>query len=159
MKMTARLISWKEIEGYSGAPDKELFKSTINAEGCEAFLAAHPEFPCHVFSATKLQEFLAHGDYPLIRSNLERGYEALDLGTLVEVKQPKPKPTKEVNIEPVRAAQTAPPTKQEAKVLETLRDVAHLSDAQREVRDSKLRAAAVTSRNSHRKHGRMALVG
>jgi hypothetical protein len=110
MKLTARLVPWAEIEGFSESQDKAAFRDEVNREGCESFLAAHPEFPQAEYTATKLQEFLAHGDYPLIRGNLERAYEALDLGTLVEVKQPKPKPAKEVNIQPVRAAQTAPPT-------------------------------------------------
>jgi hypothetical protein len=89
---------------------------------------------------------------------LERAYESLDLGTLVEVEQPEAQPTKEVSIEPVRAAQTAPSTEEEAEALEKLRDVPHLSDQQRKVRDAKLRTAAIASRNSHRKHGRLALV-
>jgi hypothetical protein len=157
MKPTARLTTWKEIEGFSEATDVESFKSEINAEGCQAFLEVHPEFPQTEYTATKLQEWL--GGLPMIRANLERAYESLDLGTLTEVAQPEPKPTKELNIQPVLAAQTAAPTEEEAEALERLRDVPHLSDAQRKVRDAKLRSAAISSRNSHRKHGRLALVG
>jgi hypothetical protein len=157
MKLTARLITWKEIEGLSDAQDKESFKVEINAEGCQAFLKAHPEFPQTEYSATKLQEWL--GDLPLVRSNLERAYESLDLGTLTAVEQPEPQPNKEINIQPVLAAQVAEPTEEEQEVLEKLKDVPHLSDAQRKVRDAKLRSAAIASRNSHRKHGRLALVG
>jgi hypothetical protein len=158
MKPTARLIPWKEIEGFSEATDVESFKSEINAEGCQAFLEVHPEFPQTEYTAQKLQEWL--GDLPLIRSNLERAYEALDLGTLVEVKEPEPKPTKKPTVlKPVASAQTAAPTEQEEEALEKLKDVPHLSDAQRHVRDAKLRTAAIASRNTHRKHGRLALVG
>jgi hypothetical protein len=157
LRPCARLITWKEIEGFVEAQNKESFKGEINAEGCQAFLKVHPEFPQTEYTAKKLQEWL--GDLPMIRSNLERAYESLDLGTLTEVEQPEPKPTKEVNIQPVLAAQTAPPTEEEAEALEKLRDVAHLSDAQRKVRDEKLRRAAIASRNTHRKHDRLALVG
>ncbi len=157
MKLTARLITWKEIEGFSEAQDKQSFKSEINAEGCQAFLEAHKDFPQTEYTARKLQEWL--GDLPLIRSNLERAYDSLDLGTLTEVEQPKPQPTKEISIQPVLAAQTAPATEEEAEALEKLKDVPHLSDAQRKVRDAKLRSAAIASRNVHRKHDRLALVG
>lgn len=160
MKIKARLVSWKEVEGYSEAPNKEEFKAEVDREGCEAFLAAHPEFPRTEYTAQKLQDWLAHGDLPFLRCNLERAYESLDLGTLTEVEKPQPKPTKQViNTEPVRAAQTSAPTAREAKNLEGLRDVPHLSDQQRKIRDAKLRAAAIASRNSHRKHDRTALVG
>jgi len=162
MKPTARLMTWKEIEGFAGAPGKEVFKAEINAEGCKAFLAAHPEFPRHEFTARKLQDFLAHGDHPLVRSNLERAYTELseEIGTLVSIEAPKPKPTKKPTVlKPVVAAQTAEPTEEEAEAHEKLRDIPHLSDAQRKVRDAKLRTAAIASRNSHRKHGRIALVG
>ena len=126
MKPTARLITWKEIEGFHEARDKESFKSEINAEGCQAFLEAHKEFPQTEYSAIKLQEWL--GDLPMVRSNLERAYESLDLGTLTEVKQPEPKVTKELNIQPVLAAQVAEPTEEEQEALERLKDVPHLSD-------------------------------
>jgi hypothetical protein len=157
MKPTARLITWKEIEGFHEARDKESFKSEINAEGCQAFLEAHKDFPQTEYTARKLQEWL--GDLPLIRSNLERAYESLDLGTLTEVVQTEPQPIKEVSIQPVQAAQTAPPTEEETEALEKLKDVPHLSDAQRKARDAKLRTAAIASRNTHRKHDRLALVG
>ena len=75
---SARLITWKEIEGFLEAKDKESLESEINAEGCQAFLKAHPEFPQTEYSAIKLQEWL--GDLPMVRSNLERAYESLDLG-------------------------------------------------------------------------------
>jgi hypothetical protein len=154
---SARLITWKEIEGSHENQDKESFKAEINAEGCQAFLEGHPEFPQTEYTARKLQEWL--GDLPMVRSNLERAYDALDLGTLTRVEQPEPKPTKELNIQPVQAAQVAEPTEKEAEALERLKDVPHLSDAQRKLRDAKLRSAAIASRNSHRKHGRLALVG
>jgi hypothetical protein len=157
MKPTTRLIAWKEIEGFLEAQDKESFKAEVNAEGCQAFLEAHPEFPQTEYTARKLQEWL--GDLPLVRSNLERAYESLDLGRLTEVERPEPNPTKELNIQSALAAQTAPPTEEEAEALEKLRDVPHLSDAQRKVRDAKLRSAAIESRNTHRKHDRLALVG
>ena len=75
------------------------------------------------------------------------------------MKQPEPKVTKELNIQPVLAAQVAEPTEEEQEALERLKDVPHLSDQQRKARDAKLRTAAIASRNSHRKHGRLALVG
>jgi hypothetical protein len=157
MKPTARLITWKEIEGFVEARDKGSFKGEINAEGCQAFLKGHPKFPQTEYTAKKLQEWL--GDLPMVRSNLERAYEALDLGTLTEIEQAEPQPTKELDIQPVQAAQTAPPTEEETEALEKLKDVPHLSDQQRKVRDSKLRSAAIASRNTHRKHDRLALVG
>jgi hypothetical protein len=157
MKPTARLITWKEIEGFSQAKNKELFKDEVNREGCECFLAAHPEFIKTEFTAEKLLEFLTHGDLPLIRQNLERAYKSLDLGTLVSVEEPEPKPTKKPTVlKPVAAAQTALPTEEEAESLEKLKDLPHLSDQQRKVRDAKLRSAAIASRNSNRK---IALVG
>jgi hypothetical protein len=157
MKPSARLITWKEIEGFVEAQNKESFKGEINAEGCQAFLKVHPEFPQTEYTAKKIQEWL--GDLPMVRSNLERAYDALDLGTLTEVVQPEPQHTKEVSTQPLLAAQTAPPTEEEVEGFEKLRDVPWLSDAQRKVRDEKLRRAAIASRKVHRKHDRLALVG
>lgn len=159
MKLTARLINWNEIEGFSEAQDKESFKSEIDAEGCEAFIAAHPEFPQLECTAERLREFLSFGDRPMIRQNLELAYQALDIPRLMPVVEPEFEPTKTVVLNPVVAAQTAKPTGGEAAVLDKLRDVAYLSDGQRRVRDEKLRRAAIASRNSHRRHDRLALIG
>jgi hypothetical protein len=64
MKPTARLITWEEIEGFAESSDKEAFKSEVSAEGCEAFLRAHPEFPKMECTAERLCDFLSFGDKP-----------------------------------------------------------------------------------------------
>lgn len=159
MKRTARFIHWNEIEGFAKAPDQEQFKAEINAEGAAAFIEAHPEFPRMECTAERLREFLSFGDKPMIRQNLELAYQALDIPRLMPVVDPEPEPTKKVVLNPVQAAQTAEPTEEEAETLERLKDISHLSDFQRRARDAKLRQAAITSRNSHRRHDRLALIG
>jgi hypothetical protein len=159
MKPTARFIHWNEIEGFAEAQDKESFKAEVNAEGCEAFLSAHPEFPQLECTAERIKEFLSYGDKPMVRPNLELAYEALDLPRLMLVIESEPAPVKKIVLNPIQAAQTADPSEEEREHLEKLRDVPYLSDAQRRIRDEKLRQAAVASRNTRRRHDRVALIG
>jgi len=159
MKPTARFVHWNEIEGFRESLDKALFKSEINAEGASAFIEAHPEFPQMECTAERLCEFLSFGDKPMVRANLELAYAALDIPRLTPVVEPEPEPVKKIALNPVVAAQTAEPSEEETESLEKLRDVPYLSDVQRKIRDEKLRRAAVTSRNAHRRHDRLALIG
>jgi hypothetical protein len=156
MKPTPRLDTWRDVEGFVATQE---FKDAFNEEGATAFLESNPTFPQMDITATILYEWLNSRDLPFSRANCEYAWKLLDLGHLTPVEtKPEPKP-KQVDIKPMQAAQTAPATEEEAEALEKLKDVPHLSDAQRKVRDAKLRSAAIASRNAHRKHGRLALVG
>jgi hypothetical protein len=95
----------------------------------------------------------------MVRANLELAYAALDLPRLTPVIEPEPEPNKKVVLHSVQAAQTADPTEEETEALERLKDIPHLSDFQRRTRDEKLRQGAIASRNSHRRHDRLALIG
>jgi hypothetical protein len=160
MKPTAHFIHWNEIEGFAEAKDKESFKAELNVEGCESFLRAHPEYPRLEAVAERIQEFLSRGDKPMVRANLELAYKALDIPRVTSVVELEPEPKKKIALNQVVAAQTADPTEEETEALEKLRDIPYLlSDAQRRVRDEKLRRAAVASRIAHRRHDRMALIG
>ena len=159
MKPTARFTTWAEIEGFSEAQDKESFKAEVNTEGCETFLEAHPEYLRHEAVAERVQEFLSRGDRPMVRQNLELAYQALDIPRLTKIEEPKPEPAKKIALNPVVAAQTADPDDEEREHLEKLRDIPYLSDAQRRIRDEKLRQAAIQSRNAHRRHNHLALIG
>jgi hypothetical protein len=159
MKPTPRFITWSEIEGFAEAQDKELFKAEVNAEGCETFLQAHPEYLRHEAVAERIQEFFSRGDKPMVHANLELAYKALDIPRLVPIVESEPETPKKIVLNPVQAAQTSEPGEEEREHLEKLRDVPYLSDAQRRIRDAKLRQAAIESRNSHRRHDRLALIG
>ena len=143
------LDSWSIVEGWTSASDRAQFEEEFNAEGCQAFADAHREdFPFCDFSAEKLRNFLH--SFPFTRKNLEVAWKVLDLGKITQVEEP-PEP-KTIRLNPVVAAQVAPPNRDEAKILEATKDVTHLSDSQRKIRDSALRAAAIASRIAHRKH-------
>jgi hypothetical protein len=159
MKPTAHIIHWTEIEGFSESQDKETFKAEVNAEGCESFLEAHPEYLRHEAVAERVQEFLSRGDKPMVRQNLELAYRVLDVPRITQIEESEPEPTMKIVLNPVQAAQTAQPSEEESEALEKLRDIPYLSDAQRRIRDEKLRRAAIESRNNHRRHDRLALIG
>jgi hypothetical protein len=156
MKPTPRLDTWRDVEEFDGTQE---FKDSFNEEGTKAFLKSNPTFPQMDVTATILYEWLDSRDLPFSRANCEYAWKLLDLGHLTSVEAKHAPKLKKVVSEPIQAAQTAPPTEKEAEALEKLRDVPYLSDAQRKVRDAKLRTAAIASRNAHRKHGRLALVG
>ena len=156
MKPTPRLDTWRDIEGFVATQE---FKDAFNEEGAKAFLEFNPTFPQMDITATILYEWLNSRDLPFSRANCEYAWKLLDLGHLTPVETKHEPEPKQVVIKPIQAAQTAPPTEEEAEAIDKLRDVPHLSDQQRKVRDSKLRTAAIASRNAHRKHGRLALVG
>jgi hypothetical protein len=159
MKPTARFITWTEIEGFSGAQDQETFKAEVNAEGCESFLEAHPEYLRHEAVAERVQEFLSRGDRPMVRQNLELAYTVLDIPRITQIEEPEPEEPKRMILNPVVAAQTSQPDDEEREHLEKLGDIPYLSDAQRRIRDEKLRRAAIASRDAHRRHSPAALVG
>jgi hypothetical protein len=156
MKPTPRLDSWRDVEGFVATQE---FKDAFNEEGAKAFLESNPTFPQLDITATILYEWLNSRDLPFSRANCEYAWKLLDLGHLTPVEIKHEPKAKQVVIEPIRAPQVAEPTEEEAEALEKLRDVPHLSDQQRKIRDAKLRTAAIASRNTHRKHGRPALVG
>jgi hypothetical protein len=152
MKPTPRLDTWRDVEGFVATQE---FKDAFNEEGATAFIEYNPTFPQMTITATILYEWLNSRDLPFSRANCEYAWKLLDLGHLTPVDaKPEPKP-KQVVTKPMQSAQVAAPTEEEAEALEKLRDVPHLSDAQRKVRDAKLRTAAIASRNTHRKHGRL----
>jgi hypothetical protein len=156
MTPTPRLDTWRDVEGFVATQE---FKDTFNEEGAKAFLDFNPAFPQMDITATILYEWLNSRDLPFSRANCEYTWKLLDLGHLTPVEtKPEPKP-KQVVTKPIQAAQVAAPTEEEQEALERLRDIPHLSDSQRKVRDSKLRSAAATSRISHAKHNLRTLVG
>lgn len=160
MKPTARFITWTEIEGFAEARDQEQFKAEVNAEGCQCFIENHAEFPQMECTAERLRDFLSFRDKPMVRANLELACTTLDLPRITPVKvEPESEPTKKIVLNPVVAAQTSEPSEEEREHMEKLRDIPYLSDAQRRIRDVKLRRAAVASRNAHRRHDRLALIG
>jgi hypothetical protein len=150
------LDSWQSIEGWSTAPSRGRFEEEFNVEGCQAFADAHREnFPFCEAYGEKLREFIH--PWPLSRKNLEIAWEALGIGKVMQIEGPREPNV--VRLVPVVAAQVAPATEEEFEALEKLKDVPHLHDSQRKIRDSKLRDAAISSRNSHRKHHPSALIG
>jgi len=149
------LDSWGSVEGWATAPHRAQFEEDFNAEGAQEFANANPTFPYCDYSAEKLRSFL-HG-WPYSRKNLEIAWRSLDLGRITQVEQP-PEP-KTIQLNPVVAAQAAPPSEEESETLESLKDIPWLHDSQRKTRDLKLRAAAIASRIAHRKHRDPVLVG
>jgi hypothetical protein len=149
------LDSWGSIGEWLTATNRVQFEEDFNSEGCRAFADAHPDFPFCAPYALKMREFLYA--WPLSRKNLEIAWASLDLGKITQVEADPERKT--VRLNPMVAAQVAPRSEQEVEVLEKLKDVPYLHDSQRKARDAKLRAAAIASRNAHRKHRDIALIG
>jgi hypothetical protein len=152
------LDTWASVQGWSTNTDRTQFEEDFNAEGCQHFADAHShDFPFCEAYATRLKEFL--GSHPLSRKNLEIAWAELDLGRVTQVETPPEPKTIGLNLNPVVAAQVSPASEEESEALEKVKDVPYLHDSQRKIRDLKLRAAAIESRNAHRKHHSSVLIG
>jgi hypothetical protein len=165
MKPTPQLDRWSNVEGFTEARSKspELlaeWKEDFNREGVAAFIEHNPTFPQTEPTAQILSDWLTSRDLPLTRASCEYAWSLLDLGTLSPIEPtPEPQKPKPIAVHAVAAAQVAKPTEEEQEVLEQLKDVPYLSDAQRKARFAKLRREAIASRIARRTHSAIALVG
>lgn len=154
-----RLDGWSDFGSdfeYASAPFLE-FQARVNAEGCEAFKAAHPEFPATDKNSQALINWCEAELAPMTRKNLEIAWRELKAEGKLEAKPAAQETigklvTNEIEIRPVEAAQVAEPTSQERKTLEATKDDPGLSDRQRKARDEKLKRAATASRLANRSH-------
>jgi len=153
------LDAWKDFGDdyeYAHTPFLE-FQEGINAQGCEAFKAAHPEFPATENNSQALIDWCETELAPMTRKNLEVAWRELQADGKLEAKPAAQEAigklyTKEIAIRPVEAAQVAQPTPDERKTLEATKDDPGLSDRQRKARDEKLKRVATASRLANRSH-------
>src|SRR5437899_2184322 len=139
------LDAWKDFGDdyeYAHAPFLE-FQEGINAQGCEAFKAAHPDLPLTEKNSQALIHWCELERVPMTRKNLEVAWRELQAEGRLEAKsvaqQPIAKLLKaEIEIRPAEAAQVAEPTPQERKTLEATRDDSSLTDHTRKKRLAEL---------------------
>ena len=154
-----RLDGWSDFGSdceYASAPFLE-FQARVNAEGCEAFKVAHPEFPATENNSQALIDWCEAELAPMTRKNLEVAWRELQAEGKLEQAEPTQEAigklyTKEIEIRPVEAAQVAEPTDDEKTTLDKLRDDPSLSDGTRKRRDEQLKRAATASRLANRGH-------
>jgi hypothetical protein len=153
-----RLDHWSDVPEFDAPHEAvQTFKEQFDREGCQAFLAAHPEFPQTEANAFVLLKWCGDLHVPASRHNLEIALRELKGASKLEDAAPTQDSigrlvTKEIEIRPVEAAQVAEPTPQERKTLEAVKDDPSLSDHARKQRDEKLKRAATQSRITHRRH-------
>jgi hypothetical protein len=153
------LDAWRDFGGdyeYARAPFLE-FQEGINAQGCAAFKAAHPDLPLTEKNSQALIHWCELERVPMTRKNLEVAWRELQADGALESKPVEQEAignlyTKEIEIRPVEAAQVAEPTPQERKTLEATRDDSSLSDHTRKRRLAELKKAATASRLANRSH-------
>jgi|HubBroStandDraft_6_1064221.scaffolds.fasta_scaffold47290_2 hypothetical protein len=163
MNQTPRFDRWTDIAEFADVKNQnpevlKEWKEDFNREGVAAFIENNPTFPQTQPTAQMLFDWLDSRNLPLSRANCEQTWKLLDLGTLTVVEYDD-ETRKPVVLHAATAAQTAPPTTTERRTLDATRDLPELNDSQRKNRDSKLHAAAIASRISHRKHHFSALIG
>jgi hypothetical protein len=153
------LDAWKDFGDdyeYAHAPFLE-FQDGINAQGCEAFKAAHPDLPLTEKNSQALIHWCELERVPMTRKNLEVGWRELQAEGKLEPTEPTQEAIgklvkAEIEIRPVMGAPTGKPTPEEAATLEKVKDDPTLSDHQRKARDEKLKRAATASRIANRRH-------
>src|SRR5215472_6506520 len=148
MTPTVRLERWSDF--FDHTPTEEE-KERLEIEAAASFREAHPAFHPYLNieeNCERLERFL-HNEYnvPMTHRNLSFAFNALVRAKrLIEPEaEPAPEPENIVTV-PVVAAQVAPPTATEAKLLKSVRDYEGLSDAERKDRDRRLRQAAIAQR-------------
>jgi hypothetical protein len=154
-----RLDAWTDFGSdfeYANAPFLE-FQARVNAEGCAAFRAAHPDLPLTEKNSQALIDWCALERVPMTRGNLSTAWGELKSEGKLEAKSVAQEAigklvTSEIEIRPVEAAQVAEPTADEKATLDKLRDDPSLSDGTRKKRDEQLRRVATQSRIARRRH-------
>src|SRR5437879_3724764 len=109
-----RLDGWRDFGSdfeYASAPFLE-FQARVNAEGCEAFKVAHPEFPATEKNSQALIDWCETELAPMTRKNLEVAWRELQADGQVEAKPAAQEAigklvTREIEIRPVMGAPTA----------------------------------------------------
>jgi hypothetical protein len=153
-----RLDGWGDFGSdfeYASAPFLE-FQARVNAEGCAAFKAAHPEFPATEKNSQALIDWCEAKLAPLTRRNLEIAFGELQAEEKLEAKPVAQEAIgnlfqKETQIRPAEGRlAAAEPTPEEAAELETVKDDPTLTDHSRKKRDAKLRDLANKQRRVRR---------
>jgi hypothetical protein len=127
---------------YPGSIDE------ANAEGCDNFIARHPEFYQSDFNATALLSWLDERHVPYTLKNLEIAYAAQQQAGLIE-KRPTASMPAQPKIETVSVVgglAAAAPSTEERALLKKLTDDPALSDTTRKKRFEALRRLAVVQR-------------
>jgi hypothetical protein len=152
------LDAWKDFGDdyeYAHAPFLE-FQEGINAQGCEAFKAAHPDLPLTEKNSTALIHWCELERVPMTRKNLEVAWRELQAEGALEAKPVAEEAVgklfrQEIEIRPVEGRlAAAEPTGEEASALETVKDDPTLTDHSRKKRDAKLRDLANKQRRVRR---------
>jgi hypothetical protein len=127
---------------YPGSIDE------ANAEGCENFIARHPEFYQSDFNSAALMSWLDERLAPYTLKNLEIALHAQSVAGLIQKRPATSIPaSRKIVTTPVEGRlATAEPTAEERSVLEKTKDDPTLTDHARRKRDELLRRAAVASR-------------
>jgi hypothetical protein len=139
----ARLDRWEDfgINTARATTAQEMAMERLNAEGCEAFLNAHPEF----FQCEENAQLLAawlylHNDAPFTRLNLELAHRALadDLKTAPPPETPVADKWAGVTLSRSDSLAEYQPSDDEKEALAKVADDPNLNDSQRKVRLKKL---------------------
>lgn len=120
----------------------------LNRVGCEAFVAAHPDFHKSDFNSVSLMKWCNDRNVPFALRNLEIALHAQLEAGLIQKRPTAPTlAPKKITTAPVEGRlATAEPTTEERSVLEKTKDDPSLTDHVRKKRDEVLRRASVASR-------------
>ena len=127
---------------YPGSLDE------AQAEGCENFVARHPEYYQSDWNAGLLLAWLKKRRVPATLKNLEIAHCELSADGMLEKEPaaPTPAPPKITTVPVEGGSAVMPPTDEERSLLEKTKDDPTLTDHARKKRDELLRRAAVASR-------------
>lgn len=129
--------------------DAEIDRDELNEQGCLAFLTVHGELSLE--NARRVAAWCEERDVPTTLKNLEIAHRYLaERGQLESAPPTEESRQQPIVTHPMEAAGVAPPTDEEARQLDKLRDDPLLSDHARKQRDEKLRRLYVASRNARR---------
>lgn len=145
----ADAMSKEELES---AIDEALDPYDINADGLQCFIDKYGL--TSLFNGLALKDWCEKRDVPMVLCNLEIAMTDLKAQGLWEIEPPGPTVpkvvAKKIVTKPVQGAAVAPPTLEEAKFLDKVKDDPTLTGHARKKRDELLRRAAVASRWANR---------